>query len=181
MTEAQKRFVAALTVPLDLDIDLEQNQKAISKRKADAIDAVTRYCQINELSINKLVDKTVLPMPKELKASSKSDLSPIEQLRRSVDVRYAGKKEILRCFICIRKAVTLSPDDANLPSLCRHFNKYSDLVRHFRGDHLKRLDNNQKMQRPICLPIMILRHKTHLQRHANEVHGIRSAPKYWYL
>lgn len=64
-------------------------------------------------------------------------------------------------------------------SLNNHANKlyhvylsHSEVVRHFRYSHLRRLAMNAQITYPICIPAVLLLDKMHFQNHSWFVHGL---------
>lgn len=91
-------------------------------------------------------------------------------IRRSV---FRRVRSVERCFVCVAKALLLQPDDANLDILTRPFSSHGSLARHFTNVHLRSIDPNAIGECPMC-PDMKLVDETHLQNHAESVHGIRT-------
>ncbi len=82
------------------------------------------------------------------------------------------KERTRRCFLCVGKALSSSPDDSTVPILINEFYTSSDLIKHFRRKHLSNLQSGDNIYCRVCdIP---LDHKMHLQSHAHRVHGIPS-------
>ncbi|KAI1421246.1 C2H2 finger domain protein [Xylaria sp. FL1777] len=148
-----------------------QPMNPAQQRLVTALARTATYCFVEEPLSTKVLEARQPPMPMEL------GLAPVDkatQLRNSVLVSYVGEKKLRRCFICIGKALTLPPEDPSLPALCRVFSAPTDTARHFKSVHLSKLSPRSKVVCPVCVPIVKLKHKMHLQNHAELVHGISS-------
>lgn len=77
-----------------------------------------------------------------------------------------------RCFICVGKALTLTPDDGAILDLIREFYTPGDLSKHFRRKHLSNLKDCADIHCQVC--DLKLDHKQHFQNHALRVHGTLS-------
>ena len=159
---AQKRLVKALSAPLAKTVE-DQYQ-----RRNNAIDAVTGYCSVEE-------GITVPRRPTRPFKSAMSSVSepPAERLQHaalmSVFVRNDDERP-RRCFICVGRALSLSPDDPNITTLTREFYTSGDLNKHFRRTHLSNMRKDDEIECPACS--ISLDHKHHLLTHAQTVHGI---------
>lgn len=166
MSDAQVNMLEALEAPLvnDLSAQFERRNKAIR--------AVMTYCHMEEpmsMSNRMLAGKPPQPQPEmEMK------LAPLElarQIRKSV---FGKVGDVLRCFICVAKALTLLPGDPSVDEHLRLYANHSSLVRHFERQHLKSIAVNAVGECPICSPAVALENKMHLQNHAEVPHGIRT-------
>ncbi len=169
MSVCQERLVEALTAPLICDLATQR------QRRTEAIKAIVAYCAVEEPVVTKVTEARQPAVPVELLEEEVK-----EQMRQSVIMSADGERP-LRCFICVGKALFLPPDDANITTLCRTYYGCSEVTRHFRSQHLSRLGEDDRTQCPIC-PGVILIHKKHLKRHADNwlprracVAGLRSS------
>ncbi|KAI0448454.1 C2H2 finger domain-containing protein [Xylaria acuta] len=135
------------------------------------INAVIASCFIEEPLITKVLKARQPSMPIEL------GLDPVNkatQLRNSVLVSHVSEKKLRRCFICIGKALMLPSEDPGFRALCRTFAVSTDTARHFKSVHMSKFSPDSKVVCPVCIPIVKLKHRMHLQNHAESVHGISS-------
>lgn len=172
MGPAQQRLVTAVTAPL-ASIDIT----AQSQRRANAVTAIIAYCAVEERLLTPFDTKPPRPPPEiqQQRSGASKDTRPLpsQQLKASVFVQSPGQK-LLRCFICIGKALALSPDDPEAHRLCRDFFNPSGITRHFRRIHLRNISDSDKTICPVCVPEVKLKNKMHLQHHADAVHGINT-------
>lgn len=158
-------MIDALTSPLVNDLNKQY------QRRTDAINAIARYCAVEEAPTTRVLEARRPARPAELKKATFEQSEA--QLRESVIVRPTGPG-VARCFICVGKAIALAADDPNINTLCREFGTDFELGRHFRAVHLSRMDDPEKMTCPTCIPAVLLKHKMHLRNRAEQVHGIRT-------
>ncbi|KAK7937416.1 uncharacterized protein PG986_014284 [Apiospora aurea] len=158
---AQKRLMAALTVPPATDLEGQY------RRRDDAIIAVMAYCTVKE----------GCTVPRRQSASPKSG-RPAKPSPPPSDLVEAAMVSIFicdekdrprRCFLCVGKAHLLPPEDPLVQELTREFYTPGDLSKHFKRKHLRNLKDDDSSECPACL--RTLDHKMHLQRHALEIHG----------
>lgn len=171
MGPAQQRLVEALTAPLD-GIDLATQ----FKRRHRAIDTILAYCTVEEPVVTKVLEARAPPPPPELqRPAAVGGQQPLisDELKRSVFVSTPGER-LVRCFLCVSKALTKEPDDPEISGLCRPHATVGGVTRHFRSVHLKKYRDDEKFLCPLCGPQLKLRNKAELQYHADVVHGIRT-------
>ncbi len=77
-----------------------------------------------------MLESRETPAPNELNVNSSHE-QQIESLKNSVSVEAVGAGKVRRYFLCVAKAFTLQPDDANMNALCRSFYNMTVLGRHF--------------------------------------------------
>lgn len=176
---AQEVLLNALCAPL-----VGTHLSAQLQRRANAIDAIISYCGVEEPLSTKVLEARVPPPPPELQHRAVGNQKSREQtsgdqiyqvskeLKASVYVRQPGER-LRRCFLCVAKALTLPPNDAQISVLCRTYYNAGGVTRHFRSVHLANLGETEKTVCPIC-PHVKLKSKQHLQNHADLVHGIRT-------
>lgn len=191
LSAQHKALVAALTAPpTPWRKDRDARLAVERKRRAAAIQAVISYSEVEEVVKGRAAGKVLnvsrrpaeLRQPTQLGKAVKTrgkavqavaELDQAEELRRSVFVTKKGER-IKRCFVCVAKALTLPPNDPNIPDLCRWFAGERETGRHFRRFHVSRLsDPLPKMDCPMC-PGLALDHLMHLQNHAYSVHGVKA-------
>ncbi|KAI0971910.1 C2H2 finger domain protein [Xylaria arbuscula] len=161
MSSQQRWLVEAITASLICDLPTQRH------RRTEVIRAIVSYCSVEEAFATGVV-KSAPPPPPPVEVQ---EPDPIQSLRQSVIVKSENEK-LLRCFVCVGKALlTLSLDDSKMNNYCRHFYSTTDLTRHFRRTHLSKLEPNDKTECPICYRFALI-NKKHLQRHAQDVHGI---------
>jgi len=138
--------------------------EAERKRRNDAINAVSAYCKIQEGDMcggqkrsggrrKRVVIKEESPSPedKALKAAMLSIYVNDPKERPTV------------CFMCLGNEV--APFSVRVYA----FSSPSDLTKHFKKKHLRRVDEGEAPECRICsIP---LDHKMHLQNHALRIHG----------
>ena len=163
ISPAQARMFSALEAPLVNDIDAQ------FKRRTEAIEALVAYCNIEEPLRTKVLEAREPPPPRELVM-----VDPMEQARQFRASVIGEVYKVSRCFICVARALTLRPDDINLPNLTHEFYSHQSLCRHFYSVHLDFVDVNNVMDCPICVPLVRLTDMMHLRSHAETVHGIKT-------
>lgn len=148
-----------------LDAPLIPDVSAQFRRRADAIIGLVNYCAEEEPVVTKLVEQKALPP-----AQMTSGLSPEEQMddiKNSTLVKHTAP--VLRCFICVAKALHDGMDHPNFVKWSHQFANTGTLRTHF----LKHIDlhgSDDSFDCPICNVHLI--HKQHLQNHAELIHGI---------
>lgn len=169
MSPAQRRLFDALMAPHETDLP------ALFRRRAAAVDAIIAYCAIQEPAVTKILDARPVAPPAELQHAS--GITAAFQLKASVMAKSPADR-LLRCFLCVAKALTLPPDDLNYNNLCQPFSTPATATRHFRNSHLAQISDKGKewdrVQCPICVPAVRLVSKVHLQNHASDVHGMKT-------
>lgn len=118
--------------------------------------------------MTKVLEAADPPPPPELE---KAD--PVEELRQSTFITSKDER-LLRCFVCVGKALRLFSTDPILPSFCRQFNSPGEVTKHFKRLHLANLPDHEQLQCPVCNPIVMLQDKQHFRNHAHVVHGLWS-------
>lgn len=169
MNSSQREMFDALTAPLANTTDLA----AQSTRRNTAVAAVAKYCLVEEfagMSNQMMMLRDPSPPPELM-----SRLTPLEQAHAFKASVFGNVGSVSRCFVCIAKVLTLPPDSPSLASLARPFYNHNSLSRHFINVHLSPLSDEAMGHCPICLPLVSLDNKRHLQRHAEDIHGIRSS------
>ncbi|KJZ72256.1 hypothetical protein HIM_08398 [Hirsutella minnesotensis 3608] len=161
---AQGKLLEAINAPLGRDLNDQY------RRRDNAINAIITYCMVEEgLTIRR--PQTLLE-PADRKHHDDPSLGrPIYDALLSVFVK-AKKDRPRRCFICVGKAQTLSPDDGTVADLLREFYTPGDVSKHFRRKHLANLHGDECIKCPAC--DLSLDHSEHLRNHALRVHGIVS-------
>ncbi|KAG6358485.1 hypothetical protein INS49_014369 [Diaporthe citri] len=165
MSSPLRRLVTALTAPLP-----PQDLAAQFQRRTEAVLAVMAYCEVIERPSSKVIEARPRPPAIELQQQKHADA--VELLRRSVFCK-PGQR-LRRCFICVGKALSLPSDDPNIPDLCHTYAGHRESKRHFISKHLSKLEPNQKVVCPVCIPKKVLKHKDHFRNYAESVHGIRT-------
>lgn len=134
--------------------------------------AITAYCAVEEplRMSNKLMGSARPPPPPEV-ATNLDPLARALSFRESV---LGEPGQVKRCFVCTAKALTLTPDDPNLALLTRIFYDSNTLSRHFVSVHLSAWEPGAMDRCPVCVPVVELLDKMHLQNHAETFHGIKS-------
>jgi len=160
---AQKRLVAALTAPAEPTLEGQY------RRRNKAIHAIIVYCFVEEGRTQCYTGAVVTKSTRRLEEPVVE--SPLYAVVLSVFVSNE-KERTRRCFLCVGKALSSSPDDSTVPILINEFYTSSDLIKHFRRKHLSNLQSGDNIYCRVCdIP---LDHKMHLQSHAHRVHGIPS-------
>lgn len=162
MTTLHNALVETLNMSLICDL---QTQRA---RRTDAVRAIAAYCEVEEPLSTKLIREQLANGPSTAQILQSESR---EQLRQSVIVKADGDC-VLRCFICVAKGIRLSPDDPKVALFCHSFSGRREVLRHFRVQHLSKVGPLDRTRCPIC-PGLVLKHKAHLERHADDVHGLR--------
>jgi hypothetical protein len=159
---AQKRLMEALTAPLVNTLEAQY------WRRDNAIDAVVAYCVVEEgCAVPQRYAVSTGPTDRSRNPDPPAE-SPVYVALMSVFVR-DEKERPRKCFLCVGKALTLSPDDHQIGDLIREFYTSGDLSKHFRRKHLSNLQDDDSSHCQAC--DMTLDHKMHLQNHARRIHG----------
>jgi hypothetical protein len=161
---AQKRLVAALTVPPQPTLEAQY------RRRNNAIHAVMDYCSVEE-------GRTRCRAAVEKPRGRPEDREPDTALSAAaVSVFVSNEKERpRRCFVCVGKALSLGPDGPGVKDLIREFYTSSDLSKHFRRRHLSRVNDDDKVECQVCR--MSLDNKAHFMNHSQRIHGTVSTVK----
>lgn len=159
---AQKRLIELLKTPAATDLEGQY------ERRDSAIDLIAAYCTVEE----------GCTVPQGLAALSgpsrnthrlhTSTTNKVDAAMLSVLVRNKEQRP-RRCFLCVGKARSLSPDDRYMDQLLHEFYTSGDLTKHVRRKHLKKLETHDSSYCPVC--DIKLEHKAHLQNHALRIHG----------
>ncbi|KJZ68625.1 hypothetical protein HIM_11984 [Hirsutella minnesotensis 3608] len=161
---AQGKLLEAINAPLGRDLNDQY------RRRDNAINAIITYCMVEEgLTVRR--PQTLLELADRKHHDDPSLGSPIYDALLSVFVK-TKKDRPRRCFICVGKAQTLSPDDGTVAELLREFYTPGDVSKHFRRKHLANLHGDERIKCPAC--DLSLDHSEHLRNHALRVHGIVS-------
>ncbi|KAJ8132542.1 hypothetical protein O1611_g1081 [Lasiodiplodia mahajangana] len=173
MGPLHQQMFEAITMPLASDL------KAHAQKQTNAINALVAYYGVQEAPIIKIIDSQQHPLPRtkaQGKGQGQSNSRP-EDLKRMVSAEsIGGAEKVRKCFICVAKALTLSPTEPLFDSLCNDFYNRSVLGRHFIRVHLRKLGENNQTECPLCK--VTLQNKMHLQNHAELVHGLRTEKGY---
>ncbi len=141
--------------------------EAESRRRSEAINAVTAYCRVEEGGSRRG------RKPKRLGQHVGQPASePVNEEARSTSLLKAALEHLrqatrpVACFLCY--------GNQNLPidRRIKRYNRPQDLTRHFRDDHLKRLEEGERIRCGFCE--VKLEHKMHLQNHARMAHRTHS-------
>ncbi|KAI0855985.1 C2H2 finger domain protein [Xylaria cubensis] len=168
-------MVNAIIVPLEGDLE------ALAQRRTNAINALVAYCAVQEEPVSKLTESR-RRSKSEGKGKGKDQnqdqsKSRTEELKRSVSAQgMGGGDKVRRCFICVAKALTLSPTEPQFNTLCNDFYGRRALGRHLAEVHMRSIGKNDQTECPLCK--VTLQNKMHLQNHAEIVHGIKTEKRY---
>lgn len=159
---AQRRLVRALTAPLGDTLEAQ------FRRRNNAINAVIAYCAVEEgQTVRRTNTSSAYPSSGATIAEPPAE-SPLHMALMSIFVK-TEKERPRKCFLCVGKALSLTPDDPQTEELIHEFYTSGDLSKHFRRKHLSNLQDSDKIYCQVC--DMHLDHKMHLQSHAMRVHG----------
>jgi Protein of unknown function (DUF3435) len=150
-----------MTWPTSLSLEAEW------RRRSEAINAVTAYCRVEEGGSRrgrkpKRLDQRVgRPASEHVNEEARSTSllkATLEHLRQST--------RPVACFLCY--------GNQNLPidRRTKRYNRPQDLTRHFRDDHLERLEDGERIRCGFC--DVKLEHKIHLRNHARIAHRTHS-------
>lgn len=130
------------------------------------------YCVIEEPVITNIMEEREQGLPSELRLPDRED--QLKLMKTSVFVSKRGQR-LMRCFICVGKALTLSPDDPNARKYCHCYATPWEITRHFTNSHLEPLLKTPKarIKRNICTDTT-LKDIRHFQNHVELVHGIKT-------
>lgn len=158
---AQKRLVAALTVPPQPTLEGQY------RRRNNAIRAVMDYCLVEEGRTR------CAAAPVQRPGRRPDNRKPDSHLAAAAVSVFVSRdhERPRRCFVCVGKAVSLSlgPHDPGMEELIREFYTSSDLSKHFRRRHLQHLNDSDNVECPACC--MSLDNKMHFRNHAHRIHG----------
>lgn len=154
-----QRAIDGLNAPLISDV------AAQFRRRADAIIGLVNYCSEEEPVVTKLVKQRALPAAEMTLGRSLQE--KVDEVKNSTLVKHTAP--VLRCFICVAKAIHDGIDHANFVKWCHLFANTGTLRTHFLK-HIDLLGSDDSFDCPICNVHLI--HKQHLQNHAELVHGI---------
>lgn len=160
MRPLQQKAADALEAPL------VNEYVAQLKRRTAAVLALAAFCGEEDPVANKVVRVGK-------KARVDTSLTPeemMEAMKRSTLAQFAGKRGVLRCFLCVAKAETLGVKHPSFDKLCWQFSRQGTLARHFISCHLDLLKADQMYECGMCHVTLI--HKKHVQNHAHKMHGI---------
>jgi hypothetical protein len=154
-------LVEALTALVDTALDGQY------LRRDCAIDAISTYCRVEEgCAVNPI--QSTLSTRQPAGTAYRLAESPLHIATRAFFVK--NEKERPRiCFVCVSKALTLSPDDPEIEKLIREFYTSGDLTKHFKRKHLVNIKEGDRLECKVCQ--MPLRNKMFLQNHAQRIHG----------
>jgi hypothetical protein len=163
---AQTKMLNALNAPLVNDLASQ------FERRDTAVAAIAAYCVVQEPASmsNHMMQLKAPPPPREVTMQ----LDPVAMARSYRESTYGKVGKVERCFVCVAVALTLPPDDVNLPTRTRPYYNHHSLKRHFIKDHLEPWEAQPVRHCPICVPAVIIFDKAHFQNHAEAVHGIKS-------
>lgn len=159
---AQKRLMEVLRTPAATDI---QGQY---RRRDKAIDLIAAYCTVEEgctvpQGLTALAGSSRTPHRLHASTSNQVEAAMLSVLVQNKEQRPR------RCFLCVGKARSFSPDDPHMDQLLREFYTSGDLTKHVRRKHLKKLKNHDSSYCQVCK--IELKDKAHLQNHALGIHG----------
>jgi len=140
---------------------LEEEQQ----RRDNAVNAVTAYCKIEEGDMCE-GRKRSGGRPKRVVTKTKEPSSPEDEALKAamLSVYIKDPKERpTACFMC------LGNEHAPFYVRVYSFSSPSDLSKHFKKKHLKKVEEGEAPQCKLCN--MCLNHKMHLQNHALRIHG----------
>jgi Protein of unknown function (DUF3435) len=150
-----------MTWPTSLSLEAEW------RRRSAAIDAVTAYCRVEEGGSRrgrkpKRSDQhAARPASEHVNKETLSTFlldSTLEHLRQAT--------RPVACFLCYgRKKLSIA-------RRTKRYNRPQDLTRHFRQDHLDRLNKGERVKCGFCE--VELQHKMHLRNHAHLKHRTHS-------
>ena len=136
------------------------------RRRDRAIRAVMQYCKVEEGGMyptaSKLCKRSsgrATPVKTMDEAKIDSRVEALEAAKVSV---YSEKRPKI-CFLC------LGNENLSIKQRIYSFHTPGDLSKHFKRKHLANIREGEKIQRNLCQ--VVLAHKMHLQRHADDIHG----------
>ena len=149
------------TWPTSLQIEDEWH------RRSEAIKAVTVYCRVEEGGSQ----RGRKPQRLEQDVSQPSNSSGHEEAQSAslLDAtlkHLRQEKRPLICFLCFGNR------KLSIGRRIKKYNRPQDLTRHFREDHLKRLEEDEFLHCGLCNEK--LKHKMHLRNHARTAHRTHS-------
>lgn len=156
----QQRALDLLKAPLTNQYTTEL------ERRTTAIRGLMDYCGDDD----PVVPKAVKAPGVIASSGSAAEEDIVEEMKKSVFVETAGKKGVLRCFVCVARAEQLGAEHDSFSGLCRTFARAGTLARHFISTHLDALPVDAMFVCPMCQKTLI--HKKHVQNHSDKVHGI---------
>jgi Protein of unknown function (DUF3435) len=133
-----------------------------------AIYAVTLYCGIEEGGINPILREE---RTRNVAPPIKSQLEYNKDALEAAKVSVFKEKRLKVCFLC------LGNKGLPLAQRIRPFSTPGDLSKHFRRKHLQHIRGREALSCNLCKVPLV--DKTHLQRHAQEIHGTVS-PRHSY-
>lgn len=154
-----QRAIDGLNAPLIPD------DAAQFRRRADAIIGLVDFCAEEEPGVSKLIAAKQQSAPS---AVTPSGLSP-QELEKLTLAKHTTP--VLRCFICVAKAMHDGENSPNYDKWCHQFANTNTLRTHFLR-HIDLHESDDSFDCPICKVHLI--HKQHLQNHADVVHGINT-------
>lgn len=83
---------------------------------------------------------------------------------------------MVRCFVCVGKALTLPVSDPNISKYCCSYKSPYECTRHFTNQHLAPLlyTPEQTVTCNLCTGVT-LKNVMHFQNHSESVYGIKTA------
>ena len=156
----QRRLIETMILaPPGATLDAER------QRRSDAINAVTAYCKIEEGDMRG-GRKRSGGRPKRVVIKAEEPPSPEDEALKaamlSVYIKDPKERPTV-CFMC------LGNKSAPLGVRIYSFSLPSDLSKHFKKKHLKKVEEGEAPECRLCK--MSLDHKMHLQNHALKIHG----------
>jgi hypothetical protein len=137
------------------------------ERRNSAINAVTRYCQIEEgQTCRRQKRSTGQAKPVVIKKEEDTQLMIIDPQAKALEAAMLSVFTEKRPTICV---FCLSNESLPLDARIYAFGTSGDLSKHCRRKHLKNIKEGEKIRCEICK--MSLDNKMHLQRHLMEIHG----------
>jgi Protein of unknown function (DUF3435) len=137
------------------------------RRRSEAINAVTAYCRVEEggsrrgRKPKRLDQNTGRPASETVNEEAQSTLL----LNTTVDHLRQAERPVA-CFLCYGNS------KLSIYRRTKRYNRPQDLTRHFRQDHLERLNEKEPVGCGFCG--VRLQHKMHLRNHAHTQHRTHS-------
>lgn len=158
---AHKELVASLTA------SAQPTLGAQCRRRNRAVHAIIAYCSIEEGHQR----RPALASTNRMGVGEPVTDTRVYRAMLSVFIKGETERP-RRCFLCVGKAMFLTPEDPCVSQLISEFYSPSDLARHFHRRHLSNLRDNQSVNCHVCC--LMMADKKHLQEHALRIHGTRS-------
>lgn len=158
---SQVRLVMALTAPVDITLEGHY------QRMDHAIDAIAAYCLVEEGAVVRRAQAT----PSLKQPNATPDRPADSHLRIAIRTIFVkdekGRPRV--CFLCVGKALSVTPDDPEMDNLIHEFYTSGDLTKHFKRKHLRHIGETDRPACEVCK--MSFQRRSALQNHAQRVHG----------